>query len=131
MMGDRDPDESTRLFDSHQDLSEPENSLSSLRRQPHGVDAPGASVWRTILTVAAVQVLLNVGSFVSLAAQLAILEDIVCEEYYRNRPSYGADNRCKVDAVQTEVAFINGWKDVFEILPGTVRASVYNSLELC
>lgn len=74
--------------------------------------------------MAAIQIVLNIGSYVSFAAQLAILQDIVCKSHYKEGQSLSMDDdRCKVDAVQSEIAFINGWKDVFEMLPGTFGGS--------
>lgn len=109
-MENREASESTRLLrpqDGHD--SAPQPSLSIV-----------PSARRTILVVAAIQIVLNIGSYVSFAAQLAILQDIVCKSHYEEGQSLSMDDdRCKVDAVQSEVAFINGWKDVFEMLPGT------------
>ncbi|KAK3322845.1 major facilitator superfamily domain-containing protein [Apodospora peruviana] len=65
---------------------------------------------RTILTVAAVQ-------------------EFVCAKYYHGNEGVIPDeDRCKIDAVQSEVAFINGWKDVFEMLPAIVLAVPYGAL---
>lgn len=33
-------------------------------------------------------------------------------------PTNFEDDRCKIGPVQSEVAEVNAWKDVFEILPG-------------
>lgn len=109
-MEETEANESTRLLHSqHGHDSAP---------QPEPSTVPSAR--RTILVVAAIQIVLNIGSYVSFAAQLFILQDIVCKGYYEEGlPLSGDDDRCKVDAVQSEVAFINGWKDVFEMLPGT------------
>lgn len=117
-MEDREANESTRLLGSHNVSSVPSGSSSS-RRPEAGATVLGAR--RTILVVATVQVILNIGSYVSFAAQLAILQDIVCKTYYEERlPPFGVEDRCMVDSVQSEVAFVNGWKDVFEMLPGKV-----------
>ncbi|KAG8415784.1 hypothetical protein J3458_009604 [Metarhizium acridum] len=118
-MEEREANESTRLLrsqDGHDAAPQPEPSTVPSARH-------------TILVVAAIQIFLNIGSYVSFAAQLAILQDIVCESYYeRGLPVSGDDGRCQVDAVQSEVAFINGWKDVFEMLPAIVLAVPYGAL---
>ncbi|UKZ80162.1 hypothetical protein TrVFT333_007919 [Trichoderma virens FT-333] len=118
-MEEREANESTCLLrsqDGHDSAPQPESSI-----------APSAR--RTILVVAAIQIVLNIGSYVSFAAQLAILQDIVCKGYYEQGPPLsGDDDRCKVDAVQSEVAFINGWKDVFEMLPAIILAVPYGAL---
>jgi len=75
--------------------------------------------------------MLNTGAYLSFAAQLAILQEIVCAKYYEGiapRPLSLDDNRCKIDAVQSEVAFVNGWKDVFEMLPAIILAVPYGAL---
>jgi hypothetical protein len=50
-----------------------------------------------------------------------LLEEIVCNKYYDlAQPGFGAADpvdRCKAEPVQSEIAYINGWKDVFEMLP--------------
>ncbi|PTB47737.1 hypothetical protein M431DRAFT_21838 [Trichoderma harzianum CBS 226.95] len=118
-MEEREASESTRLLpsqDGHD--SALQTSLSII---------PNSR--RTILVVAAIQIVLNIGSYVSFAAQLAILQDIVCKSHYQEGESLYMDNdRCNVDAVQSEVAFINGWKDVFEMLPAIILAVPYGAL---
>ncbi|KAL6808389.1 putative MFS multidrug transporter [Trichoderma camerunense] len=118
-MENREASESTRLLrpqDGHD--SAPQPSLSIVPSARH-----------TILVVAAIQIVLNIGSYVSFAAQLAILQDIVCKSHYEEGQSLSMDDdRCKVDAVQSEVAFINGWKDVFEMLPAIILAVPYGAL---
>ncbi|KAK4184894.1 major facilitator superfamily domain-containing protein, partial [Podospora australis] len=72
---------------------------------------------------------LQIGSFLSLAPQTAILESIVCRQYYediRLRPLVIDD--CKIEPIQSKVAFINGWKDVFETLPVIVFAVPFGAL---
>ncbi|KAL6786332.1 putative MFS multidrug transporter [Trichoderma sp. SZMC 28012] len=118
-MEEREASEATRLLrsqDGHD--SAPQPSLSIV-----------LSARRTILVVAAIQIVLNIGSYISFAAQLAILQDIICKNHYEEGQSLSTDDdRCKVDAVQSEVAFINGWKDVFEMLPAIILAVPYGAL---
>ena len=112
--------ESTRLLWSVDAATTPKPTQPThLDRTPRFEGSPAPpNARRTILVVATIQIILSIGSYVSFAAQLAILQDIVCKNHYHEPPPEGADNRCKADAVQSEVAFINGWKDVFEMLPG-------------
>lgn len=69
------------------------------------------------------------GVQITTAPSLAILQGIICQNYYekgitdsvslgRGLPTNFEDDRCKVGPVQSEVAEVNAWKDVFEILPG-------------
>lgn len=91
---------------------------------PWPPEAP--NVLYMILSVTAVFVVLAVATDIPVASQLAILEDIVCQQYYSNggvaAPPAAAD-RCKIEPVQSEMAFINGWKDVAETLPGKFHDS--------
>ncbi|KAL7904151.1 putative MFS multidrug transporter [Trichoderma velutinum] len=115
----REASESTRLLrlqDGHDSAPQPLPSITP-------------NIRRIILVVAAIQIVLNIGSYVSFAAQLAILQDIVCKSHYEKELPLSRDgDRCKVDAVQSEVAFINGWKDVFEMLPAIILAVPYGAL---
>jgi hypothetical protein len=55
------------------------------------------------------------------SSQTAILQDIVCAKYYASSTPPSLPPRrgeCKIEPVQSEVAHINAWKDVFEALPG-------------
>jgi len=110
-----EPDESTRLLNA--ELTQvpplsPSPSTSPSLLHSHE--------WRIILITTAVSVALNIGNYISWAAQTALLQKIVCNNPYDlAQPGFGADlvDRCKAEPVQSEIAYINGWKDVFEILP--------------
>lgn len=67
------------------------------------------------------------GSHISLAPATAFLEQIFCKNYYGIRHPIGLSwssanavlvEDCKVEPVQSDMAYINGWKEAFEILPG-------------
>jgi hypothetical protein len=63
---------------------------------------------------------IDFGNFLTVSAQLAVFEDIICRDYYEN-PRDGnsiGDDRCQVDAVQTELALVTGWQDAFATIPG-------------
>ncbi|POR31342.1 Uncharacterized protein TPAR_08440 [Tolypocladium paradoxum] len=117
------PSEATRLLDP----ASPPNPPS-----PTSSRAKGPSPWKAILSAAAVYLLLSIGSHISLAPQTAILEDIICRQYYAGHVDSGsatpANDGCKIDAVQSEVASINGWRDVFETLPAMLLAVPYGTL---
>lgn len=80
--------------------------------------------WRTIVSVAAFVLILAFSSDLGFVPQTAILQDIVCESYYRRHHIAGDPiqtapaERCLIEPIQSEVAYINGWKDSLEILPG-------------
>ncbi|KAK4165567.1 major facilitator superfamily domain-containing protein [Cladorrhinum sp. PSN259] len=103
------------------------------------------SILFTMLTSAGVVFLLDIGNSLSLAPQTAILESIVCQRYYERLHgqlnwqyqgnvsviSWGAggtDKDCKIGPIQSQVAFINGWKDVCETLPGILFAVPFGIL---
>ncbi|KAI5203412.1 hypothetical protein E4T39_04261 [Aureobasidium subglaciale] len=81
-----------------------------------------------IISIAAIVFMLEVSSAIALTPQIQILETIVCEKYYdRTSPSIlhpSDDERCKTEAIQTEVALINGWKNTFEMVPGTKKVTL-------
>ncbi|KAI0127727.1 major facilitator superfamily domain-containing protein [Xylariales sp. AK1849] len=89
---------------------------------------PRPGVIRTILSTAVAILTLNIGSHIAMVPTVAILEMIVCRRFYESSLVWAADERCKAEAVQSEVAYINGWKDAFEMLPAILLAVPYGSL---
>ena len=89
----------------------------------------------TIIAAFSLILILSISSHISDAPLTAILEDIVCEKYYASHPDDGSEffsdpeSKCKIEPIQSEVAFINGWKDTFEAAPGTT-ASLLSSFML-
>lgn len=82
-------------------------------------------MWRTTLSATAILVILSIGSDISLAPATGILEQVVCNKYYgRSRVPFHSSTDtvsirdCKIVPVQSEMAYINAWKDAFELLPG-------------
>ncbi|KAL2206789.1 MFS general substrate transporter [Sarocladium strictum] len=125
-------DETTRLLPSS--TSPPQSrptspSLSSQSRQPRLEANLHDGDRGTVLRIFAVFLPLVMASYISFAAETAILQQIVCDNYY-GKPSLdtNAQDRCKVRQVQAEVATINGWRSVFEILPPMVVIVPYGML---
>ncbi|KAK3495886.1 major facilitator superfamily domain-containing protein [Neurospora crassa] len=97
-----------------------------------------SQLYPTLLTVASLTLLFTMGVQITTAPSLAILQGIICRKYYeegitdslslgkglglRGVPTNFEDDRCKVGPVQSEVAEVNAWKDVFEILPAVALA---------
>ncbi|THY32782.1 hypothetical protein D6D01_02447 [Aureobasidium pullulans] len=78
-----------------------------------------------IISIAVIVFMLEVSSAIAITPQIQILEAIVCEKYY-DRTSLAIshpsnDQSCKTEPIQTEVALINGWKNTFEMVPGTKK----------
>lgn len=88
---------------------------SQLRPDIHSPEHGRKSVWHILLPSIAVVFLLNAANQLSMAARTEILEDIVCRAHYAHAPS--KPQECKVEPVQSEMAFVNGWGDVFDTLP--------------
>ncbi len=102
----------------------PDERTGLLHAAPESPRAERPGVLYTILSVSAV-LLLNVSNQLCTAPQVAILEDIVCRQYYANLQPLGPPDvqNCKAEPVQSEVSFINGWRQVFDCLPAKVFPS--------
>lgn len=64
---------------------------------------------------------MSTSTFIALAPQTAILQDIVCKQYYDGVGSRNgsAPDRCSVEPVQSEVAYVIGWEAAIENIPST------------
>ncbi|GAW18397.1 hypothetical protein ANO14919_078720 [Xylariales sp. No.14919] len=82
----------------------------------------------TIISTAVAILTLNIGSHIAMVPTVAILESIICQKFYENAPITPIGDQCKVEAVQSEVAYINGWKDAFEMIPAILLAVPYGAL---
>ncbi|KAK3302862.1 uncharacterized protein B0T15DRAFT_495435 [Chaetomium strumarium] len=121
---------STQMKKPHSDAGDLNVQVLS-PRLPKVTHQARPTAWRTILSAAAVLLILNIGSHITLVPQTAILQDIVCAKYYAHRaPLLGHPraDECKVEPVQSEVAYLNAWKDVVEAVPATVLAVPYGRL---
>jgi hypothetical protein len=105
------PDEATSL------LRGTDTAAVPIRKDP--------DTWLALRVVTAVSLLvfaLEVSSAIADSPQTQILEAIVCEKYYATSswtlPTAISSERCKIEAIQTEVALLIGWKNTFEMLPG-------------
>ncbi|KAL3469727.1 major facilitator superfamily domain-containing protein [Aspergillus californicus] len=81
----------------------------------------GVHRWRILLTSSLVLFLLDFGFYLTIPAQTSIFEGIICAQYH-------AEGNCKATPVQSELAFINGWKDTFDALPGILLSIPYGVL---
>lgn len=68
--------------------------------------------------------LVDLAGNLSAAPMMRIEESIICHDFYTMEdPSliHGGivdEQYCKIDPVQEELAFLNGWQSFFELLPG-------------
>lgn len=114
MSSPRDPthDETASLLQQ-----EPEGSA-----QPDLTKEPVYSGWITaVLLLCGGALLFDLSNNLSEVAEVAILEDIVCRDYYAKsavNTIISAAERCKIEPIQTEIALLNGWRETFETIPG-------------
>lgn len=58
-----------------------------------------------------------------------LVEDTVCHRYYKKDPSEKIDERlCKVDGVQSELAYLGGWAALLHSVVGLMAALPYGVL---
>lgn len=81
--------------------------------------------YTTIFLCALAVVFIDMGCFLTSAPQLRLFESIVCRDYYKGRGSGPVDphgdipeHLCKINAVQDEVAFLDGYQMLFDNIPG-------------
>jgi hypothetical protein len=98
-------------------LAREEPTRQSLRQRP--------SSFRIIVSSAVIFLVISIASHIAIAPNTAILENIICRKYYAaSDPSStwskkeASRDSCKIEPIQSEMAFINGWKDTFETIPG-------------
>lgn len=55
------------------------------------------------------------------------IEDIICRQYYARTPEHTvlAQNRCKVNHVQNELALLKGYQDALSQIPGQPHRCLY------
>lgn len=70
-------------------------------------------------------IFIDMGYFLTSAPQLRLFESIICRNYYRSRDPGVIDRHgqvpehlCKINVVQDEIAFIDGYQMLFDNIPG-------------
>lgn len=91
----------------------------------HNAHKPTCShALRVIIVASLVLLISDLAGYAAFAPQLDIYEAIICRQYYARLsnsnlvPSFLDHQDCKVAAVQSELALINGWSDTFPQIPG-------------
>lgn len=110
----------------------PHKFMNSLKM---AVQAPTSGLagvqWRPVLLISLMFAVVGFGFSVSVAAQLRLLEDIICTAYYeKNSPitTQGGgvhENICKTTEIQEVLAQVLGWQSFFENMPGLLLAMPY------
>ncbi|KAJ5174143.1 MFS multidrug transporter [Penicillium canariense] len=94
-------------------------------RSQHG---PVPSAFAVTITACVVMLILDIASSVPTAPRMVIFEDIICRNHYAAWRDISRLGDCKVNAVQGELALINGWKDTFEKIPALLVSIPYGAL---
>ncbi|RAK90678.1 MFS general substrate transporter [Aspergillus costaricaensis CBS 115574] len=68
------------------------------------------------------------GNYLSYAPQISIFESIICRRFGADSHTVEVRGGCKSPEVQAELALVNGWKDMFDQLPGILLALPYGIL---
>lgn len=112
-----EPDESRPLLDSEFDSPPTPSSSSSV---------PSSKTWLVLIIISVLALTVDLGFYLTTAPQLEIFQDIICKNYYARADGFDED-RCKSDAVQSELALVSGWLDTFNTLPSMPIFSLYIS----
>ena len=81
--------------------------------------------WRIFTIGSLIVLLVDFGGYLSTPAQIKIFENILCRRYYSSSDD---ESVCKAAPIQSELAFINGWKDTFAALPSIFVAVPFGVL---
>lgn len=77
-----------------------------------------------IILCALLITIVDVGSIMVTAPQIRIFESIICYNYYKMQDTGVIDGEiipeylCKINVVQDEIAFLDGWQTLFDNVPG-------------
>ncbi|KAI8945871.1 major facilitator superfamily domain-containing protein [Xylaria longipes] len=86
------------------------------------------SAYTVTIAIGAVIMLANFSSVITMAPRLAIFEDVICRQFYSDRTDIAGAPDCKIEPVQSEVAFVNGWEKTLSLLPGLALSIPYGAL---
>ncbi|KAI0192750.1 MFS multidrug transporter [Xylaria flabelliformis] len=117
---DREVDERTSLIQRSDEIRDG----SDVCRQ----SSNARSAYAVTIAVSAVLMLANFSSVITMAPRLAIFEDVICTQFYADRTDIAGAPDCKIEPVQSEVAFINGWEKTLSLLPGLALSIPYGAL---
>ncbi|KAF2822842.1 MFS general substrate transporter [Ophiobolus disseminans] len=118
-------------------LSPPESTTSlDLPIRPQNQTKKQKKPWVLLVVLGIFLVaVIDVGAFLAEPPKTRIFEANICLSYYREHDAsaIGADGSipeqlCKIDAVQQKLAFILGFQDAFDALPGILLAVPFGTL---
>ena len=109
----------------HSPLLRMPDQASEEESSPSAYHRPGASptVFTVTLAASIIILVLDVVASVPMTPRLVMFEDIICRNYYDAWGGRDGRGDCKVEPVQAELAVVNGWKEMFDTIPGSPFAS--------
>jgi hypothetical protein len=123
MAEERDTDALLGKYQSHPtpstasaDLPSPQPSTTKIHDKPTPL--------RVIIVISSVLLISDLAGYAAFAPQLDIFESIICQQYYAGLGNSTTlighldRQKCKIAPVQSELALINGWSDMFPQIPG-------------
>ena len=102
--------------------------------------ARAVNVKATVSIVTVLIALAMFSSFMSIPAQNVIFEQIICDQYFSTSNgtsripfppkdgTSGLQDPCKAVPVQSELGYVIGWKDTFEVLPSLIISVPFGML---
>ncbi|CRG89187.1 MFS transporter, putative [Talaromyces islandicus] len=88
--------------------------------------------WRVILVVAVTLLFISFGDSLGTAPQVSLFEEVACQNYKKSLGLVGVNGSatldgdiCKSEPVQSEVAFVIGWKNTLDIIPSVALSLPY------
>lgn len=98
-----------------------------------GTPAVNRTALRTVFAIGVLMFMLEISSAITIAPRVQIIEGIVCEVHeltlgpsMPSNHSHLEVDKCKTEAIQTEVALIIGWQNTFEMIPGEVSRAHFD-----
>ncbi|KAK0737885.1 major facilitator superfamily domain-containing protein [Schizothecium vesticola] len=126
------PETQPFLQRDERDVDEPSRPFAGAKRAGRGPCAAHLQVQkpRTIVLLLALLMFTIVTSgMLILMPIFRLVEDTMCHRYYKKDPSEKIDERlCKIDGVQSELAYLGGWAALLSSSVGLVAALPYGVL---
>jgi MFS transporter, PCFT/HCP family, solute carrier family 46 (folate transporter), member 1 len=127
-----DPETQPFLQREECDGDEPSRPFAGAKRPGRGLLAAHlqAQKPKTIVLLLALLIFIIVTSgMLMIMPVFRLVEDTVCHRYYKKDPSEKIDERlCKVDGVQSELAYLGGWAALLNSSVGLIAALPYGVL---
>lgn len=70
-----------------------------------------------IALIAIIVFIVDLGTSMLSASQVAVYEDIICQRYLSGISPVASPETCKAGPIQSELAAVNGWKNTLDMIP--------------